>query len=169
MCVASIWDGQPAHPGEVVTLTLAVEEVGLRIEIDAPFHGDPPPPTAPGPTWGLWAFEVVELFVLGDDGHYTELELGPHGHHLLLQLQGPRHILRHSLPVKHSAKIEGDRWLGQAMLPWDVLPVGALRANAYAIHGLAAERRHLAWAPVPGQGPDFHRLDQFRPMGLSRP
>jgi hypothetical protein len=169
LCVASTWDGQPAAPSEVATITLTAGTAGLGIKVDAPFHGDPPPPTAPGPTWGLWRFEVVELFLLGDEGRYTELELGPHGHHLLLQLQGTRHTLRHSTPLAFTAQVDGDRWSGGLTLAWALLPPGPLRANAHAIHGPADGRRHLAWTPSPGDAPDFHRLDQFRPTGLSRP
>lgn len=167
--VASTWCGKDADPVEVVTLTLTPEAGGLALRIDAPFHADPGPGTPPGPTWGLWSHEVVELFLLGADGRYTEVELGPHGHHLLLMLEGPRRATRHSLPLAFTTAIEGDRWTGVASIPWAHIPPGPLRANAYAIHGQGEHRRHLAWVPVPGDGPDFHRLAQFQPIEIARP
>ena len=66
-----------------VTVTVTDSPDGLRVAVDAPAHGDPPPctpeggPAPVGATWALWDHEVVELFVLGADDHYTELELGP--------------------------------------------------------------------------------------------
>ncbi len=39
--------------------------------------------------------------------------------------------------------------------------MGFARANLYAIHGVGTARRHLAMTPVPGEAPDFHRLEYF--------
>jgi len=46
-------------------------------------------------------------------------------------------------------------------VPLRLLPPGLDRVNAYAVWGPAGARRHLAWRPVPGPGPDFHRLECF--------
>ncbi len=51
-------------------------------------------------------------------------------------------------------------------MPRSWLPPGPHRVNAYAIHGVGAARRYLAWAPSEGEGPDFHRLEAFRPAVL---
>lgn len=160
--ITSTWDGAPAAPSEIATVTLAWSDHALRVSIDAPFHGDPAPDAAPGSLWGLWEHEVVELFVLGTDDHYTELELGPHGHHLLLRLEGCRNVVERELPVQAEWLRRQDRWGVVAVLPTAVLPPRPWRVNAYAIHGTGAARRYLAWAPVPGDQPDFHRLGCFR-------
>jgi len=132
--------------------------------VDAPFHGDPPPAAAPGPVDRLWDYEVVELFLLGEDERYLEIELGPGGHHLVLALAGRRELVASGLPLDFAAHIDGARWSGRASLPLHRLPPGLRAANAYAIHGTGPARRHLAAHPVPGPLPDFHRLDAFPPL-----
>lgn len=165
--IRHLWDGAPADPGEHVTVSLALDPRGLRVTVDAPLHGDPPPPAPPGALWELWEHEVVELFVLGPDGHrYTELELGPHGHHLLLRLEGRRNAVEKLLPVDVTWDRGPTRWRAVAHLDWAVLPPRPWRANAYAVHGPKPNRRYLAWAPVPGAAPDFHALEHFRPIDL---
>lgn len=164
--IASTWDGAPAAAHETATVTLRWHEDALHVTVDAPLHGDPPPDAPPGAVWGLWDHEVVELFVLGADDRYTELELGPHGHHLLLRLQGCRNVVERLLPVEATWSRTPGRWGAVAVLPAAVLPPRSeerpWRLNAYAVHGTGAARRYLAWAPVPGEQPDFHRLGCFR-------
>lgn len=167
--VDSTWDGHPARTDERVHLTLSPTLAGLRVEVDAPFHGDPPPPGEPGPCWELWEYEVVELFVVGATDRYTEVELSPHGHHLLLRLEGIRHVVEKMLPLDFRAQIVGARWQGIALLPWDVLPPKPRRGNAFAIHGLGTQRRHLAASPLPGARPDFHQPDRFPSLTLTAP
>lgn len=161
LLIASTWDGQPIAAAEQATVRLTAQEGGLVVEIDAPFHGDPPPPGAPGPTWKLWEHEVVELFVLGADDHYTELEISPHGHYLLLRLEGRRNVVARELPLAVTVSRTDGRWQAKTVLPASVLPIGPWRANAYAIHGLGEARRYLAWTPAPGPAPDFHRIEVF--------
>jgi hypothetical protein len=170
LSIDRLWNGQAAMAHEIVHMELRPGPTGVEVAVEAPFHGDPGPPAPPGVLDGLWEHEVVELFLLGDGDRYLEVELGPHGHHLVLELHGRRQPTRRGLPLEFEVgRDEAGRWSGLARLPWTYLPAGALRANAYAIHGVGAERRYLAWAPVPGDGPDFHRLEHFRPLSLSRP
>ncbi|MDY0003387.1 MAG: hypothetical protein RBU30_18960 [Polyangia bacterium] len=188
-----LWDGSPARPEELVTLTLRAEEEALVVEVDAPFHGDPPPPGPPGPRDRLWEHEVVELFLAEagaprDRARYTELELGPHGHYLLLRLEGARRPVESGIALPYHSQVGPSlatgieppaapgvlpgpevphgRWRGVARLHRALLPGPPHRGNAYAIHGQGALRRHLAWAPVPGPAPDFHRLELFRDLIL---
>ena len=84
--IASLWNGEPAGNGELVLLRVRSFEDFLQLDLRAPFHGDPAPALPPGPCWGLWDYEVVELFIVGKSDAYTEIELGPHGHHLVLKL-----------------------------------------------------------------------------------
>jgi len=166
--IDNTWDGQSAHASEIARLTLSAEPGVLRIDVDAPFHADPAPAHPVGPTWGLWDYEVVELFLLGPDGRYTEIELGPHGHHLVLQLHGVRSVTARELPLDYAVRVQGGRWTATARIERALLPPGPRRLNAYAIHGSGAARRYLAHAPAPGPAPDFHRLDSFRPVVLPR-
>lgn len=158
------WDGTPAPAEDHALVTLRAHDAGLSVGIDAPFHGDPPPSHPPGrPCWGLWEHEVVELFVLGPGDRYLEIELGPHGHQLILSLEGRRHIVAAALALPFEPRVRGGRWRATLELPAVLLPPAPHRLNAYAIHGVGPERRYLAHAPVPGPAPDFHRLDCFVP------
>jgi len=153
---AFTWDGQPAEPGEVAEVRLD----GRRLSIRAPFHGDPAPDGPPGSLWKLWEHEVVELFLLGQGDHYLELELGPHGHYLVLRLEGRRNVVEHSLPWQVRFDRAAGQWSAEAEIPHAWLPRGPLRANAFAIHG----ERYLVATPLPGRAPDFHRIELFRPL-----
>lgn len=158
--VAHHWDGRPLD-APVARLDVRPGPV-WRLDVEARYFGDPPPPAPPGPTDRLWEYEVVELFVVGEDDRYTEIELGPHGHHLVLQLEGVRRPVRTHLPLAYRAVIDGDRWRGTAVIDGALMPAPR-RWNAFAVNGLEANRRHLAAVPVPGPAPDFHRLDAFAP------
>ncbi|MEQ1564905.1 MAG: hypothetical protein ABMA64_04655, partial [Myxococcota bacterium] len=125
-----------------------------------------PPPGPAGPTPKLWEHEVVELFVLGDDQRYTEIELNPHGHHLVLQLDGIRNIVAAELPLTFDATIAGDRWTGVATLDRALLPSPPRKCNVYRVAGAGPTRRWQALVDVPGEKPDFHRLDRFAPWPL---
>ena len=176
LVIAHTWDGQPIGPGERVSLHLRAdaERAALRLEIDAPFHGDPPPPGAPGSLDGLWNHEVVELFIAaaaapGKDVAYTEIEVSPHGHYLVLRMAGVRHVVEKGLALDLETSVHGRRWRAAASIPLTYLPPPPWTANAYAIHGTGDERRHLAMLPVPGDVPDFHRPDVFRRLDLATP
>ncbi len=163
LVVSSTWDGVPIDPAEQATVRLALAPTHLTIDVEAPFHGDPAPARGPGPTDELWEYEVVELF-LAHGERYTEIELGPHGHHLVLRLEGRRHPVERLLPLDFEARIIGSRWQGVARIARALLPPEPWTANVYAIHGAGPDRRYLAAWPVPGAEPDFHRLECFRPV-----
>ncbi|UCE85820.1 MAG: hypothetical protein JSU66_16070 [Deltaproteobacteria bacterium] len=165
LCVGHTWDGRPLAEGERVCLALRFRAGELRVDVDAPFHDDAPPPQPAGSCPGLFEFEVVELFLLGEAQRYLEVELGPHGHYLVLQLRGTRRVEASGLPLDYAVRRRGARWTGRARLPAAYLPPGLRACNAYAIHGPPERRRYRAAYPVPGPEPDFHRLEFFRPLG----
>ena len=162
------WEGQALSEADEVRVSLVPQDEALVIEVDAPFYADPAPKGPPGSTWALWEHEVVEVFLMGQGESYTVVELGPHGHHLVLRLLGRRNIVERELPIEFEAHVEGDRWKGRARVPNSCLPDPILRLNAYAIHGTGAGRVYAAWAPVPGPVPDFHRLECFPEVGLGQ-
>ena len=170
LAVEQTWDGAPAAPRECALLRLTHAGDALEIQVVAPFHADPPPPGPAGSLHGLWEYEVVELFLLGDREEYLEVELGPHGHYLALRLRGRRNIVRRDIALEHRATIEGSgegaRWTASARVPARWLPRGVHAANAYAIHGTGPERRYLAHRGAGGTAPDFHRLEHFVPFHL---
>ena len=162
IAVAHTWDGAAVSTAERVELDVSLTPAGLKLSVDAPFHGDPAPSAPPGTLDGLWAHEVVELFVAGEDAEdYTEIELGPHGHVLVLRLCGVRRRLATVLGHQPEVARVGERWVGRLVLPRHVLPARPARFNAFAIHGVGAQRRYLAHSPLPGPVPDFHQPERF--------
>ena len=118
---------------------------------------------------------MVELFVASDRVanpaisriEYLEIELGPHGHFLVLQFRGVRREVASGLAIAYRAEQRDGRWHGEATIPAAYLPPAPWKMNAYAIHGVAPQRRYLAWAPLPGKSPDHHQPDAFRQVELA--
>ena len=98
--IQNLWNGEKARDREHYTLSLKPNENGLELDIIAPFFKDPEPAGPKGSFWKLWEHEVVELFIVGSNGHYLELECGPHGHYLVLQLDGVRSVVSHSMETE---------------------------------------------------------------------
>src|SRR5262245_55837907 len=99
--IASTWDGLPLPAAEQARLRLRLTPRELLLALAAPFHADPRPAGPPGPTPRLWEHEVVELFLAGAGSgsgppRYTEIELSPWGHHLVLRLEGVRNVVADS-------------------------------------------------------------------------
>jgi hypothetical protein len=149
----------------------------LRIEVAAPYFADPAPNGPIGPTDRLWEHEVCEVFIADAAEHYLEVELSPHGHHLVLELRGVRRVVRSRLPIAYQARIDlaqcnaaqgtAGRFYGEARVPWEYLPAAALRVNAFAIHGPATQRRYHAHSAPGGDVADFHQLGSFVPFQLA--
>lgn len=158
-----LWNGEPALPAERGEVVFSLDPAGLSVEITARFHGDKPPASTPGRTDTLWEYEVIELFLANEAGHYLELEFSPHGHYLALQFSGIRQLHRQDIPVSFQASIIGEAWHGAARLEASFLPAQLNRANAYAMHGQGQCRRFLAAFAVPGPRPDFHQPQFFQP------
>ncbi|KAF2344669.1 hypothetical protein FHG87_024576 [Trinorchestia longiramus] len=139
--INTTWSGEPIDH-DPITMSIQGRRDHVLWCIDAPYMGDPPPPTRPGePLWQLWEYEVVEAFFLNDEDQYLEVELGPHGQHIVLLLYGKRNILRHSLPMQVTTTITGSRWRGTGVIPIEYFPPKVNRFNAYAMH-VPGKRRH---------------------------
>jgi len=154
------WDGEAVDPADRGRVRLSRLDDSFLVTIDAGFADDPPPTGLPGATESLWEHEVVELFVANVEtgpARYTEIELSPHGHHLILQFDGIRHRTAALEPTWVETSIHGSRWRGSLELELSHLPSLPWRANAFAIHGRGAARRYLAAAATPGATPDFHQ------------
>jgi hypothetical protein len=169
------WQGLllPEADRALVMLSLVTDE--LVLTFDAPYFGDPAPPSAAGSTPRLWEHEVVEVFIADQGEHYLELEFGPHGHYLTLELRGVRKVVREGMRLAYDVNIEHGsptesraagaapigRYRGTGRVPMSYLPLPPARVNAYLIHGGPDARCYHAHAAVPGARPDFHRLERF--------
>jgi hypothetical protein len=166
LVVGRRWGGAPLPREGRTELRLAWEDAHLRVDVDAPFAGDPPPPGPAGSTDRLWEHEVVELFVVRPDGSYVELELSPHGHFLLLELSGVRVVARRGLPVHGWAPAldpARGRYTGTARIDRALFPERPVRCNAFRLAGAGPSRSFELFAALPGETPDFHQPDRFPP------
>jgi len=167
--VDKTWRGVPLPRDQAATVRLSDEGSGLRVRVDAPWYRDPAPATPPGALDGLWNHEVVEVFVAGPGAPvpYTELELGPHGHHLLITLRGVRQDTARALPTEVTASTDrrGGRlmWRAQARIDAAHLPPRPWTVNVCAIHGVGDERVYESHVALPGEAPDFHQPARFVP------
>lgn len=58
-------------------------------------------------------------------------------------------ILQQQLPMVFNATITGDRWMGEALVPWSYFPPNVNKMNSYTIHGSGEKRIYEALYPVP--------------------
>ena len=178
MSIAHDFRGWPLPAHECATLRFGLVRQELVVEVDAPYFADVAPATPVGATDRLWEYEVCELFIADAGERYLEVELSPHGHHLVLQLDGVRNVIQSGLPIAYSATIMATadahsavadaahqpRYRGRARMPAAYLPARPSRVNAYLIHGAGAGRAYHAHSPPLGETPDFHRLGCFVPV-----
>lgn len=173
--------GEPLPASHHVLVVARVVGEELLVDVDAPYFGDPAPAVPAGVCDRLWEHEVVELYLADARDHYLEIELGPHGHHLVIELRGVRKKHRVGLPITYEPTLQitpGDhehapgaprgRFTGTARVPMAYLTMPVVRANAYAIRGLGTSRVYSAHAPMGGTAPDFHALGSFVACDLKR-
>ncbi len=168
VALTSSWDGTALLAEEFGEVTLHFDDGGLHLQMRACYWRDPAPIAPAGSTSALWEHEVLELFLLGSDNRYLELEFGPHGHYLALDLHGERVIVSQGFAVDYTAQIGDSEWSAEAHIPAALLPPGLDRLNVYGIHGQGKERRYLAWKAPLGHAPDFHRLQSFASLPDAR-
>lgn len=157
--VDKMWNGDPCGDESLhAEVWVMKKQGGLELRVHAPLRDGQRVPDAPRDTRvdGLWEYDVVELFLVGEDGSYTEVELGPGGHYLVLSFNGVRQRSNDyaGREFNHrNASATPGTWQSTIQLPWDVLPAKIVKANAFVIAG----GHHLAWNAVPGTEPDFHQ------------
>ncbi|XP_061839895.1 UPF0462 protein C4orf33 homolog isoform X1 [Nerophis lumbriciformis] len=145
------WDSNPVNH-EPIRMLFSPGVDGVNMKVFAPFFNDPEAPSGPSgqPFPGLWDYEVVESFFLDSTTeNYLEVEVCPHGQHLILLLSGARQAFQQQLPMVFNATITADRWMGEALLPWTYFPPNVNKMNSYAIHGSGEKRTYEALYPIP--------------------
>lgn len=165
MKISRDWDGRDLEKSFEITLHLDLDRNMIEFEITAPYYRNPVPPCPPGPTWKLWEYEVVEIFLVFDHHRYLEIEVGPHGHYLCLELDGIRKIKRSLISGQVNAQIHAqNQHYGIQAAFLATLPLGALRSlNAYAIFQEEGKRVYATYHPIAlaNEAPNFHLIDRF--------
>jgi hypothetical protein len=139
-----------------------------------------PAPSRYGKTWGLWNWDVVELFIGDDWEHierYKEFELSPQGEWLDFaidrtppDLEGNREW---ASGFETAARIDSKQgvWYGVMRVPFVAITEAAIaegkkfRANLYRIEGPPGKRQLVAWQ-VP-HSDNFHVPGAFGNLVLT--
>src|SRR5690606_13552865 len=100
---------------------------------------------------------------------YLEVELGPWGHHLALQLSGVRQVAASGLPLDLRVSRSHTWWAARASFPAGWLPPPPWRAAAFALHGGEGARAYLSSLTLQGAAPDFHQPARFPGVGGALP
>ncbi|XP_070554807.1 UPF0462 protein C4orf33 homolog [Ptychodera flava] len=170
------WNSIPIdHQPVVIRLSRNHDNNHINLEVDSPFFNDPAAPVGQvgKPFQQLWDYEGMPVHFIyscgsvfsSRDNKYLEVELCPHGQHLVLALNGFRKVMTDELPLDFKATISGNTWHGSAEIPMEYFPPNTRKFNAYAIHGSADKRIYEALYPAPHDKhsqPDFHRLEYFQ-------
>ncbi len=128
--------------------------------------------TGKGSHWGLWDWDVVELFLSVSDECYYEFQVSPLGQFFELQIFEPRKRFNrqfHSPGAKFTASsLTPDGWNAQMRLPLQALRwdgnLRKLRGNAFAILGPPEKKTYWSlFLPQQAQ-PDFHRPEFFQQL-----
>ncbi|KAL9971915.1 hypothetical protein ACROYT_G018138 [Oculina patagonica] len=166
--IKTTWNGEPVNHVPVEFKVSAQNETSVRVDVSGPLFNDPGPPpvTSGSPCPELWEYEVAEIFFLGEEEKYLEIELCPHGQHLVLLLNGTRNMFKDKLDLNYTA-VKDDvnkTWKGTAIIPLEYFPPGVSKLNAFAIHGSGDKRQYEALYPASKEfnTPDFHRLQFFK-------
>ena len=178
------------HPASIqhtehveVGFGLAGDRLRVRFEVQSNGLHLHPDLEGPGPHWGLWDWDVVELFlhVGSSEGAavpYYEFQVSPLGQTFELLIRQPRKDTdtRFRSGFLSGAWILEDengraRWEAWMEIPLRPLgwtgQVASLRGGAFAILGDGAvlgPKRFWSLFLQPQKTPDFHLPDQFRPL-----
>ncbi|MBI3542235.1 MAG: hypothetical protein HY075_03035 [Deltaproteobacteria bacterium] len=158
-----------------VTVALALDSGGrlsARFEVSGqPSRVNAALPTD-GPQWGLWDWDVVELFVAASkEPTYHEFQVSPLGQHFELEIFEPRKRFNRDFRsgFTHSAtRTADDRW--SAQLAIDLSKLGwtgeraDVRGNAFAILGAPGAKTYWSLSTPPQAKPDFHLPEHFKPL-----
>ena len=124
--------------------------------------------------WGLWDWDVVELFVRANARPtYYEFQVSPLGQYFELEIFEPRKRFNRDFTSGFRQSVTRSRsggWQARFEIPlsrlgWDGRPE-SLVGNAFAILGPAGHRTYWSLFLPPQQTPDFHLPDRFRPLPL---
>jgi len=165
--ITRYWNGAPCADASLhACVTLSRTARGLAITAEAAHQRTPIIPDADAGcrVANLWEYDVVECFLVGADV-YLEVELGAGGHFLLLDFTAPRVGRREYADLAPELRYHRDSegWRATILLPPELVPAGLHAANAFVCAG----GDHLAWAPLPGNLPDFHQPAAYPAVSIT--
>lgn len=168
-------EAAPSGIGLQVTMRLHEGELQVDFEVRTPGpHFVNPALTGGVSHWGLWDWDVVELFLSVSDECYYEFQVSPLGQFFELQIFEPRKRFDrtfHSPGARFTASsLTPQGWCAQMRLPlqelrWDG-NLRKLRGNAFAILGPPEQKTYWSLFLPQQARPDFHRPEFFQQLFL---
>jgi hypothetical protein len=133
-----------------------------------------PNPTPEKEAWGLWQYDVAEVFIghdLENIYRYKEFEISPDGEFIDLdvdrQRKGKEVDWLWNSGLRYKTRIDRDRkvWICEMQIPWQSIdvrtpkPGNELRLNLYRIEGGPKDRKYIVWRPI--GNPSYHTPEKF--------
>lgn len=133
-----------------------------------------PDPHPEKETWGLWEYDVAEVFIAPDPGHvrrYKEFEVSPQQEWIDLDVDRDRRgkevdwLWNSGFEAKTRIDRERKVWYCEMRIPLDKIgappprPGLEMRINLYRIEGGPPNRKYIAWQPT--QSASFHVPEAF--------
>jgi hypothetical protein len=122
--------------------------------------------------WGLWDWDVVEVFLrLGESpGTYYEFQVSPKNQYFELEVFEPRKRFNREFAsgFGHRAAITENGWHAEMRIPisklgWDGNPE-SVYGNSFAVLGEAEQKTYWSQFLTYQEKPDFHLPEFFRPL-----
>ncbi len=138
-----------------------------------------PNPSLKGDSWGLWDYDVAEVFIghdLQNIQRYKEFEVSPQGAWIDLDVDrlrtGKEVDAKWNSGFRSRTRIDKVHqiWICAMQIPWKAIDPRAiaagneLRLNLYRIEGGPVKRKFIAWQPV--QSESYHTPEKFGRLRL---
>ena len=121
--------------------------------------------------WGLWEYDVVEVFIKRgkSSSDYLELQVSPLGQKLALLIHKPRVELEKVVPSLTAVKVNFDSKTFKASFMINASDIpgegNEIWGNLHSILGPTGNQSFYSLHPGPGK-PDFHRPEYFQKWGV---
>jgi hypothetical protein len=119
--------------------------------------------------WGLWSYDVVEIFLRREGQSYLEVQSSPLAQPFILCIDTPRKKYQYpeKSEIEISADIDEHGFKVQMNIPYKEIPGSGsiVQGNAYAILGSKEQREHFYLFNLDGDTVDFHQPNKFQDIG----
>jgi len=138
-------------------------------------------PSTTSDTWGLWDYDVVEVFIGHDLNNvqvYKEFEISPQSEFIDLDVdrnrKGKEVDAQWNSGLTFRTRIDKQRkvWFCEMQIPWKSIlphapsPGSELRLNLYRIEGAPPKRKFVVWQQI--DSPSFHTPEKFGRLRLTK-
>ncbi|MDX1980867.1 MAG: molybdate ABC transporter substrate-binding protein [Bryobacteraceae bacterium] len=140
-----------------------------------------PDPSTTKETWGLWDYDVAEVFIghdLKNISLYKEFEVSPQNEWVDLDVDRARKgkevdwLWNSNFRFRSRIDRKAGIWYCEMQIPWKSIDTrkpaagNELRLNLYRIEGGPEKRKYIAWQPV--NAPSFHTPEAFGRLRLAK-